>query len=70
MRSSRCSAYWIERHKTLGGLPDNLRAYVENMREAARAVTEATDLEGARVAAQRIAAQCQGCHAAEGVMIE
>jgi hypothetical protein len=37
------------------------------MREAAQAVEEASDLQAARAAAERISDQCQGCHAAADV---
>lgn len=63
-------AYWMSRHKTLPGLPSDLQPFVDGMREAAIAVEEADDLEAARAGAQRIAAQCQGCHTAVGVDTE
>jgi hypothetical protein len=63
-------AYWLSRHKTVGGLPSDLQPFVTRMREAARAVEEADDLVAAGAAAQEISAQCQGCHAAVGVVTE
>ena len=63
-------AYWLSRHKTVGGLPSDLQPFVTRMREAARAVEEADDLVAAGAAAQQISAQCQGCHAAVGVVTE
>ncbi len=63
-------AYWLSRHKTVGGLPLDLRQFVIRMREAARAVEEADDLVAAGAAAEQISAQCQGCHAAVGVVTE
>lgn len=64
------SAYWLSRHDTVEGLPAELLPIVERMREAARAVEAAEDLAAARVAAQRIGAECQACHSAAEVVIE
>ena len=61
------SAYWLSRHETVRGLPEDLQPFVDGMRTAARAVGDADDLAGARVAAERIGVECQGCHAATGV---
>ncbi len=63
-------AYWLSRHKTVGGLPSDLQPFITRMREAARAVEEADDLVAASAAAEEISAQCQGCHAAVGVVTE
>ena len=70
LEAAMMPAYWLSRHKTVGGLPDELQPYLVGMREAARAVEEAQDLEAARAAAQKIAKQCQACHAAVGVATE
>ena len=64
------SAYWLSRHDTVEGLPAELQPIVERMREAARDVEAAEDISAARVAAQRIGAECQACHAAAEVVIE
>ena len=64
------SAYWLSRHDTVKGLPEELQPIVDRMREAARAVEAAEDLESARAAAQKIGAECQACHAAAEVDIE
>ena len=63
-------AYWLSRHKTVGGLPSELQPFVTRMREAARTVEEADDLVVAGAAAQEVSAQCQGCHAAVGFVAE
>lgn len=63
-------AYWLSRHKTVTGLPSELQPFVDGMREAALSVEEAQDLETARAGAQKIAEQCQSCHAAVGVVTE
>jgi mono/diheme cytochrome c family protein len=63
-------AYWLSRHDTVSGLPEELQPYLVNLREAARAVEAAEDVDAARAAAQKIAKQCQACHAAAGVSVE
>lgn len=63
-------AYWLSRHKTVSGVPENLQPFVGRMREAASAVEQAEDLESARAAAQRIGVECQGCHDASGVVVQ
>ena len=60
-------AYWLARHETVAGVPNKWQEYVYGMREAARAVEAATDLETARAAAEQLSDQCQGCHLAAGV---
>ncbi len=64
------SAYWLSRHDTVKGLPDELQVYVAGMREAAQAVEAAEDIPTARAAAQQIGVACQGCHTAADVVIE
>ena len=64
------SANWLSRHDPVTGIPSELRLYLDGMREAARAVAEATDLEAARVPAERISDNCQGCHIAAGIVRE
>lgn len=63
-------AYWLSRHETVSNIPDEWNQYVVDMREAARAVEMAPDLETARAHAEEITAQCQGCHAIAGVARE
>lgn len=60
-------AYWLARHETVAGVPNKWQGFVYGMREAARAVEAATDLETARAAAEELSDQCQGCHLAAGV---
>ena len=60
-------AYWLARHETVAGVPGKWQQYVYGMREAARAVEAATDLEAARAAAEELSGQCQACHVAAGV---
>ena len=63
-------AFWLSRHKTVGGFPSDLQPFVTRMHEAARVVEEADDLVVAGAAAEQISAECQGCHAAVGVVTE
>jgi len=70
LEAAMTSAYWLSRHKTVGGLPEDLQPFLVGMRDAARAAEEAQDLEAARVAARQIAKQCQACHAAVGVVTQ
>jgi cytochrome c556 len=60
-------AFWLSRHDTVEGIPEEWQQYVTGMREAAAAVEAANDLDTAKVAAERISAQCQACHSAAGV---
>ena len=70
LEAAMTPAYWLSRHETVNGLPADLQPFVDGMREAARDVEEADDLAAAHAAAKRISAQCQGCHAAVGVVTE
>ena len=67
LEGARTPAYWLSRHDAVEGLSEDLQIFVTNMREAAFTVEEATDLETARAAAEKISAECQGCHDATGV---
>ena len=62
------SAYWLSRHQSVAGIPEEWQQYLTRMREAALAVESATDLDAARAAAEEITVHCQGCHAAAGVI--
>ncbi len=64
------SAYWLSRHDKVKGLPEEFQPFVDRMRDAARAVEAADDLDAARTAAQQIGTECQGCHTATGVSVE
>lgn len=61
-------ARWLYRHDAVEGVAADWQPYLIDMREAARAVESATDLEAARTASNRITEQCQACHAAAGVI--
>jgi len=68
--AAQTPAHWLLRHEGVTGHPDGWRSHIDNMRDAARAVTEAPDIAAARAAAERIAEGCRGCHAAAGVDID
>ena len=70
LETAMTPAYWLSRHNTVDGLPEELQPYLIGMREAARAVEAAENLDAARAGAQQIAKQCQACHAAVGVVTE
>ena len=60
-------AYWLSRHETVPGIPDEWQQHVAGMRAAALEVGAAEDLDTARAAAEKITASCQACHSAAGV---
>lgn len=60
-------AFWLSRHDSVEGIPEEWQQYVTGMRQGAAAVEAARDLETARVAAENISDQCQACHNAAGV---
>ena len=61
------AAYWLSGHQEVAGIREEWRPFLEGMREAAQAIEEANDIDEARVAAERINENCQGCHDAAGV---
>lgn len=61
------AAYWLSGHQEVSGIREEWRPYLNGMREAAKDIEEAKDIEAARAAAERINDQCQGCHKAAGV---
>lgn len=64
LEGAMTAAYWLSGHQEVAGIKEEWRPFLTGMREAAEAVEEATDIETARAAAERINDQCQGCHAA------
>ena len=66
LEAAGAPAYWLSRHETMPSLPDSWRPYVVNMRLAAKTVEDATDLDTARAAADRLADNCRDCHEAAG----
>jgi len=63
-------AYWLSRHDSVEGVPDEWRPYLDGMRAASLDVEKSKDLESARAASERITEQCQGCHTAAGIIGE
>ena len=66
--AAKTSANWLSRHDGVSGIPPEWKLYLVDMREAADAVAEATSLEAARLPAERITENCQGCHIAAGIV--
>lgn len=66
--AARKAAAWLSRHDPVSDIPVDWQPYLAGMREAARAVESAPDLETAHAASIRITEQCQGCHAAAGII--
>ena len=62
-------AYWLSQHEAVDGVPEEWQNYLTSMRNAAYEVETADNLETARAAAEEISVQCQGCHAAAGVIV-
>jgi hypothetical protein len=60
-------AYWLAGHDEIGGVPEDWQVYINGMRDAANAVDSARDISEARAAAERIEANCQGCHSSAGI---
>ena len=69
LEGSVIPARWLSRHDTVDDLPSELMPYQYAMRTEAEVVENAPDLETARAAAERINAQCQGCHAVAGISL-
>ena len=67
LEGAMTAAYWLSGHQEVSGIEEEWRPFLIGMRDAAQAVEEATDLETARAAAERINDQCQGCHKVAGV---
>ena len=67
LEGAMTAAYWLSGHQEVDGIKEEWRPFLVGMRESAQAVEEATNLEAARAAAERINDQCQGCHEAAGV---
>jgi len=68
LEATKLPARWLWRHDRMSDVPTDWLPYLVSMREAARAVESATDLETARAASKRITEQCQACHIAAGVL--
>ena len=70
LEAAMIPARWLSRHDTVDDLPSEWMPYLYAMRTEAEAVENAVDIETARAAAERINAQCQGCHAVAGISIQ
>ncbi|MDJ0918548.1 MAG: hypothetical protein QNJ05_12340 [Woeseiaceae bacterium] len=69
LEQAKIPANWLATHKTVRGLPQELDPYLSGMREAAKTVAGAEDIETARLASQEIGVHCVACHTAAGVKI-
>jgi cytochrome c553 len=67
--SVREPAKWIAEHESVSGLPENYQPYVESMRQYAREVAAAPDLQSAATAVSNMAITCGDCHQANDVTI-
>ena len=70
LMKAKTPAYWLSRHRSVTGVPEEWQQYIEGMRDGAFAVGGAPDIESAMRAAEKISAQCQGCHTAAGVTVD
>jgi hypothetical protein len=70
LEAAKLPARWLWRHDRMEDVPADWLPYLVSMREAARGVENATDLDTARAASARITEQCQACHTAAGVINE
>lgn len=63
-------AIWLAEHESVDGLPDNFEFYVQKMRDHARQVADAPDLDSAAIAVSRMAQNCGNCHQVNGIGVE
>ena len=62
-------AYWLSRHEGVSGPLYDWETYLNQMREGAADIANASDIEEARAAAARIEEGCSGCHTAAGAYV-
>lgn len=67
LEAARAPALWIADHQETTGLPAGTETYVAEMKVAARAVANTSDVSMGAVAAASLVASCGGCHAAAKV---
>jgi trans-aconitate methyltransferase len=67
LEAAKSPAAWLSRHQAESRIPDQWQPYFAAMQEAARAVENATSLDTAREAAEKISVHCQECHIAAGI---
>lgn len=63
LAGARESARWIAEHQETAGLPPSGQASVAEMKKAARAVAEASDVKAAAAGSAQMAVACGTCHA-------
>ena len=63
-------AIWLADHEAVDGLPAGFERYMDLMRQYAREVNNATDLQSAAIAVSGMAKTCSNCHLVNDVEIE
>jgi cytochrome c553 len=66
----RAPATRLADHETVAGLPADFAPYIVQLRNYARHVIEAKDLQAAGIAVSRMAKTCGSCHLVNGVELE
>lgn len=67
LNAAQRPAYWLAGHDEISGVPADWQAYIDGMRDGAKAVESAADIAEAQAAAERIEDSCRGCHTAAGL---
>ena len=63
-------AIWLADHEAVDGLPADFERYMDLMRQYAREVNNATDLQSAAIVVSGMAKTCSNCHLVNDVEIE
>lgn len=63
-------AIWLADHQAVSGLPENFEPYLGLMRQYAREVNNAPDLNSAAISVSQMAKTCSNCHLVNEVVIE
>jgi mono/diheme cytochrome c family protein len=70
LEAIREPARWLADHDAVAGLPANFEPFVDLMRQYARQVDTATDLNAAAMSVSHMARTCSNCHTVNDVVIE
>lgn len=63
-------AIWLADHEEVAGLPKNFEPYIGLMRQYAREVNNASELQSAAISVSQMAKTCSNCHLVNEVRIE
>ncbi len=63
-------AIWLADHEEMAGLPENFEPYIGLMRQYAREVNNARNLQSAAISVSHMAKTCSNCHLGNEVKIE